>query len=83
MEADPPAGRLFWRGDVFLVKYTGELGMGHEYVHTPFAMLDRVADILKKAYEHHRLEEKASFDMEFELGWKGCEFDLANPYPLV
>jgi len=32
------------------VRYTGELGIGHEYVDALGAMLATVADILKSAY---------------------------------
>lgn len=52
VEADPPAGRLFWTGDILLVRYTGELGIGHGYVDAPYAMLATVVDILKSAYLH-------------------------------
>lgn len=30
--AKPSHNRIFWRGDLFLIKYEGELGMGHKYV---------------------------------------------------
>jgi BTB/POZ domain-containing protein KCTD9 len=63
VETDPPAGRLFWRGDILLVRYTGELGVGHEYVDTPYAMLAKVADILKSAYVDQRLEKKPGLNM--------------------
>ncbi len=75
--ADPPAERLFWRGDILLVKYTGELGMGHKYVDTSYAMLATVADILKSAYVHQRLEKKAISDMEIEREMEAwSEFEL-------
>jgi hypothetical protein len=40
--------------------------MGHKYVDAPYAMLATVANILKSAYMHQRLEKKAASDMEFE-----------------
>lgn len=77
IEANPPAGRLFWRGDILLVRYIGELGMGHEYVDAPLAMSAPVANILKSAYAHQRLEKKADSDKKFELEME--RWKLRNP----
>ncbi len=60
VEADPQSRRLFWRGDVLLVRYTGELGLGHEYVDAPAAMLGTAADVLKCIYSNEELEKKKS-----------------------
>lgn len=67
VEVDPPSRRLFWRGDVLLVRYTGELGFGHEYVDAPIAMLATVADVLKRIYSNEGLEKKADFDEKCDL----------------
>ena len=67
VEVDPPSGRLFWRGDVLLVRYTGELGRDHKYVDAPIAMLVTVADVLKLTYSNEGLEKRVDSDKKFDL----------------
>jgi hypothetical protein len=42
------ADRLFWGGNILLVRYEGELGIGHEYLDVADAALAAVEDVLKK-----------------------------------
>jgi hypothetical protein len=67
VEVDPLSERLFWKGDILLVRYTGELGTGHEYSDAPAAMLGTVADVLKGIYSKEELKEKADFDKKLDL----------------
>ena len=66
IKSGPPTERLFFRGDVFLVKHKGNLGMGHEYIDTPQAMVDITAKVIKKMYENESLEKKLESDRNFE-----------------
>jgi hypothetical protein len=66
---EPPSDRLFWRGDVLVVRYEGELGMGHEYLDAADTVLNAVEDLLRRAYASRGLErinedERA---LEFEM----------------
>ncbi|OAL38195.1 hypothetical protein AYO20_02647 [Fonsecaea nubica] len=63
---DPPADRLFWRGDLFVVRYEGELGMGHEYVDVPLTLTRIIKDIIRSAYQRRALESIVEDDAEFE-----------------
>ncbi|KAF8850644.1 hypothetical protein BDZ45DRAFT_751513 [Acephala macrosclerotiorum] len=63
---DPPTERLFFRGDVFLVKHEGSLGMGHVYVNTSHDMVDLTTKVLKKMYENEMLEKKIESDKAFD-----------------
>jgi hypothetical protein len=62
----PPAERLFFKGDVILVKHKGSLGMDHEYIDTPLTMVDNTARVIKKMYENQYLEKKVESDRNFE-----------------
>jgi hypothetical protein len=62
----PPADRLFFKGDVILVKHEGSLGMDHEYLDTPLTMVDITARVIKKMYEKQYLEKKVESDRNFE-----------------
>lgn len=66
IKSDLPTERLFFRGDVFLVKHKGSLGMGHEYIDTPQTMADITAKVIKKMYENESLEKKLESDRNFE-----------------
>ncbi len=66
IKSNPPTERLFFRGDVFLIKYKGSLGMGHEYIDTPQTMVDITAKVIKKMYENETLEKKLESDRNFE-----------------
>jgi len=66
IRSDPPTEQLFFRGDVFLVKHKGSLGMGHEYIDTPQTMVDITAKVIKKMYENESLEKKLESDRDFE-----------------
>lgn len=66
---DPPTERLFFRGDVFLVKHKGNLGMGHEYIDTPQTMVDITAKVIKHMYENESLEKKLESDRVYEREW--------------
>ncbi|CZR69587.1 uncharacterized protein PAC_19487 [Phialocephala subalpina] len=52
----PPPNRLFWRGDVVVVRYEGHLGMGHVYTDVKEALLGPVEAVLKKVYDCKGLE---------------------------
>lgn len=66
IKCDPPAGRLFFRGDVLLIKHSGSLGMGHEYIDTPQTMADIAAKVIQKMYENMSLEKKLESDRMYE-----------------
>lgn len=66
IKSDPPTEQLFFRRDVFLVKHKGSLGMGHEYIDTPQAMVDITAKVIKKMYENESLEMELESDRNFE-----------------
>jgi hypothetical protein len=53
---EPPSDRLFWRGDVLVVRYESHLGLGHEYKDVDEALLNAVEVVLRKAYETQGLE---------------------------
>jgi hypothetical protein len=63
---DPPADRIFWRGDLFVVRYEGELGMGHEYVNAPLKLARIMKDIIRSAYQRRALEGIVEDDNKFE-----------------
>lgn len=54
------------RGDVFLIKSTGDLDMSHKYTDTPQAMVDLTANVVKKLYESESLVTRLEWN-------KGCE----------
>lgn len=54
---DPPQDRSFFRGDLFVVRYSGELGMGHEYMDSSLRLARIVAEIVRNAYRRGALEE--------------------------
>src|SRR6202012_3887449 len=54
---DPPEDRLFWRGDLFVVRYRGELGTGHEYVDAPLNIVRIIEDTIRIAYQRRALED--------------------------
>ena len=66
IKSDLPTERTFFRGDVFLVKHKGRLGMGHEYIDTPQTMADITAKVIKKMYENESLEKKLESDRNFQ-----------------
>ena len=53
---NPPEDRLFWRGDLFVVRYKGELGMGHEYADAPLELARIIEDSIRSAYQRRALE---------------------------
>ncbi|KAL5316302.1 hypothetical protein ACEPPN_015347 [Leptodophora sp. 'Broadleaf-Isolate-01'] len=63
---DPPKDRLFWRGDLFVIRYKGELGMGHEYVDTPLGLARIIEDTVRSAYQHCALEGAIESDEKLE-----------------
>jgi hypothetical protein len=64
----PPLERLFWRGDILVVRYTGKLGMGHKYVDVADGLLAVMAAVVKRIYNVRGLEETVESDKQFELG---------------
>jgi hypothetical protein len=63
---DPPRDRLFWRGDLFVVRYKGELGTGHKYVDAPVTLARIIEDIVRSAYQRRALEGIVEKDDELE-----------------
>lgn len=57
-----PSNRLFFRGDVVLVKHVGELEFGHEYIDTQSGVLPMVEKVLRKIYSKGGLEKKRESD---------------------
>jgi hypothetical protein len=49
--------RLFWRGNVLVVRYEGHLGLGHVYKDVEEVAMKAVEEVLRKAYESHGLEQ--------------------------
>jgi hypothetical protein len=79
---DAPPDRLFWRGDVIVVRYEGELGMNHRYVDTTYSILGEVTTVLQKAYCIRGLESVAEGNTAFQLEMaksSQSSFDL-TPY---
>lgn len=58
--------RLFFRGDVILVKFQGDLGLGHDYINTPYTMADITMVLIRKLVENESLEKQLKADMEFD-----------------
>ena len=69
---DVPSDRLFWRGDVLIIRYGGELGMAHDYLNVNHAACAPVANLIKQAYTSWGLErirkERSAFGHEY-----GCD----------
>lgn len=63
---DPPEDRLFWRGDLFVIRYKGELGMGHEYEDTPLGLAQIIKDSVRSAYERRALEGAVEYGEKLE-----------------
>ena len=63
---DPPADRIFWRGDIFVVRYEGELGSGHEYADVPVKLARSIESSIRSAYERSALEDMVEFNEKFE-----------------
>ena len=63
---DPSRDRLFWRRDLFVVRYEGELGTGHEYVDAPLTLARIIEDIVRSAYQRRALEGIVEKDDELE-----------------
>jgi hypothetical protein len=66
IELDPSRDRLFWRGDLFVVRYEGELGTGHEYVDAPLTLARIIEDTVRSAYQRRALEGIVEKDDELE-----------------
>lgn len=54
--ATPPSDRLFWRGDVLVIRYEGHLGFRHIYRDIEEAVVSPVEEVLRKVYETKGLE---------------------------
>jgi hypothetical protein len=66
----PSPDRLFWRGNVVVVRYEGHLGLGHIYTDAREALLTSVEVVLKKVYDSKGLErvhEDESFSLREEM----------------
>ena len=63
----PPLERLFWRGDILVIRYKGELGMEHKYADVADGLLATVEAVLKKVYDIKGLERTVEQDKKFEL----------------
>jgi hypothetical protein len=80
--SDPQPGRLFWRGDVVVVRYEGHLGMGHVYKDATEALLMPLEVGLKQAYDTKGLEsihEDDSFSIREEMS-STCRSDLMKAF---
>jgi hypothetical protein len=77
-DVEPPSDRLFWRGDVLVVRYEGELGMGHEYLDVADAALNAVEDLLRRAFASRGLERINKDEKAFELDME--RFSSFQPY---
>lgn len=64
---EPPPDRIFWKGDVFLVQYKGDLGMGHEYADILTPQTAIIKDVVRSAYERRALEGILEDDKKFEI----------------
>lgn len=62
-----PSDRLFWRGDVLVIRYDGDLGMGHEYLDVSSTTLKPVEDLLQRAFDSRGLERINEEEDEFGL----------------
>ncbi|KFY69204.1 hypothetical protein V496_00435 [Pseudogymnoascus sp. VKM F-4515 (FW-2607)] len=83
IKSDPPTGRLFFRGDVFLVKHKGNLGLGHEYIDTPQTMRDITAKFIKHMYENESLEKKLESDRVYEREWAKHKLRYPDIYSAI
>lgn len=50
-------GRLFWRGNIVIVRYDHHLGLGHVYKDVDEVAIKAVEEALRKGYESHGLEQ--------------------------
>lgn len=57
--------RLFWRGDMFVVRYEGELGIGHQFMDTSLALAPIICESIRVAYSRSALERIVASDAEF------------------
>jgi hypothetical protein len=64
---ESPEDRVFWRGDLFVVRYEGELGMGHKYVDVSIALTGTIEDVIRRAYQNRRLESILENEEKLEL----------------
>ncbi|KAJ9133171.1 hypothetical protein NKR23_g10918 [Pleurostoma richardsiae] len=53
-------GRLFWRGNVLLIKYRGSLGVDHEYLDVPSGIVAAVVKFIRHCYENRELEKSVA-----------------------
>ena len=56
IDTEPSSERLFWRGNVLVVRYEGHLGIGHVYKDVDKSLITAVEELLKKSYESQGLE---------------------------
>ena len=52
----PCSERLFWKGEILVVRYDGHLGLGHRYKDVEEAATEPVKEVLRKAYDSRGLE---------------------------
>jgi hypothetical protein len=65
-----------------LVKYEGKLGIGHNYVDVPYAMLTVVEDLMEKIYLDQSLERTVEDDRKFDLEMeRGSESKAQSSFP--
>ena len=62
--SEPPEDRVFWRGDLFVVRYKGEL------VDVSIALAGTIEDIIRRAYQNCALESILEYEEKFELSMK-------------
>ena len=70
-------------GDVFLVKYEGDLGMGHEYVDVSAPPTAVIEDLIKSAYERRALESILEDDKKWDADMERCRKRDTIGYEIV
>jgi hypothetical protein len=63
---DPPRDRLFWRRDLFVIRYKGELGIGHKYIDTLLILTRIIKDIIRSVYQRRALKGIIKKDNKLE-----------------
>ena len=68
----------FWRGDILIVRYEGELNIGHKYLDVADTALNAVEDLLRRAFTSRDLEGINKDEKAFKLNIE--RFSSFQPY---